>query len=148
MRAPQEQTRGSASKDVVSYSTSRSICAAGFLVRSLINEFAGCLPHVYLTIRGIAGGSMPSSRRMYGRASFLWIEPRPAIRPTIHRLADSIDWDWSHVRLDGIREPATSIWTEFSQTPTSDTCTRHASRRRPEAGEIDWRPWYDSAPGG
>jgi len=53
MRAPQVQSRGSASKDVVSYYTSRSICVAGLLARSLINDHAGCLPHVHLTIRGI-----------------------------------------------------------------------------------------------
>jgi hypothetical protein len=51
MRAPQApQVRGSVSKDVVSYYTSRSICVAGFLVRGLIHDPAGFLPRVHLTI--------------------------------------------------------------------------------------------------
>ena len=53
MRPPQVQNSGSVSKDVVSYYTSRSICVAGFMARSLINDLADRLPHVHLTIGGI-----------------------------------------------------------------------------------------------
>ena len=53
MRPPHFHSRGPASKDVVSYYTSRNICVAGFMARSLIDNLAGGLPHVHLTIRGI-----------------------------------------------------------------------------------------------
>ena len=59
MWAPQVQSRGSASKDVVSYYTSRSIGVAGFLAQSLIHGLAGCFPHIHPAIQGRGG---PTSR--------------------------------------------------------------------------------------
>jgi hypothetical protein len=53
MRAPQVQIRGSASKDVVSYYTSRSICGRTFSAGRRVDDLSVFFPHVHFIVRGI-----------------------------------------------------------------------------------------------
>ena len=77
-----------------------------------------------------SASSSPVEPRIYltlGCPGFLWGETSPAIRPAIHRLPDPFIIGISlTVRLVGIREPATSIWTEFSKTTGSDCAVNSA----------------------